>query len=125
MYAEVYESLGYRSRLANTSVNMQINDIEGATGGGMESGSVVPIMDGNEIMGSNSNNNASSSNNNSANTNNAVAAANTVSFPSIHHKDAFLLFRALCKLSLKGLHDDTGTMNDPIALQNKYIYMYM
>ena len=40
-------------------------------------------------------------------------------FPSILHKDAFLLFRALCKLSMKGLLDDSVSMSDPIALQNK------
>jgi hypothetical protein len=42
-------------------------------------------------------------------------------FPSIAHKDAFLLFRALCKLSMKGLHenDELGSISDPIALQNK------
>jgi hypothetical protein len=45
-----------------------------------------------------------------------------MAFPSILHKDAFLIFRALCKLSMKGLHesDDTGAPTDPIALQNKY-----
>jgi hypothetical protein len=42
-------------------------------------------------------------------------------FPSIQHKDAFLIFRALCKLSMKGLQDDSGTHSDPIALQNKYV----
>ena len=44
-----------------------------------------------------------------------------MAFPSILHKDAFLIFRALCKLSMKGLHesDDSGTPSDPIALQNK------
>ena len=42
------------------------------------------------------------------------------SFPSIVHKDAFLIFRALCKLSMKGLNDDAGAQQDPIALQNKY-----
>jgi len=40
-------------------------------------------------------------------------------FPSILHKDAFLLFRALCKLSMKGLQDESGSPNDPMALQNK------
>ena len=43
-------------------------------------------------------------------------------FPSIMHKDAFLLFRALCKLSMKGLQDDTSVLADPMALQNKYVY---
>ena len=45
-----------------------------------------------------------------------------MSFSSITHKDAFLLFRALCKLSMKGLHDPDDTHiipSDPIALQNK------
>lgn len=44
-----------------------------------------------------------------------------IMFPSIQHKDAFLIFRALCKLSMKGLQDDSGTHSDPIALQNKYV----
>ena len=43
----------------------------------------------------------------------------THSFASILHKDAFLLFRALCKLSMKGLNDDANSQQDPIALQNK------
>jgi brefeldin A-inhibited guanine nucleotide-exchange protein len=41
-------------------------------------------------------------------------------FPSIFHKDAYLLFRALCKLSMKGLSEDTQfSQSDAIALQNK------
>ena len=43
-------------------------------------------------------------------------------FPSVFHKDAFLIFRALCKLSMKGLQDESsGSSSDPIALQNKYV----
>ena len=42
-------------------------------------------------------------------------------FPSILHKDAFLLFRALCKLSMKGPQDESSPQADPIALQNKYV----
>lgn len=50
----------------------------------------------------------------------AKAATSSLSFPSIMHKDAFLIFRALCKLSMKGLHDESGLQSsDPIALQNK------
>lgn len=42
-------------------------------------------------------------------------------FPSPFHKDAFLVFRALCKLSMKGLNDDVNVdANDQIALQNRY-----
>ena len=48
-----------------------------------------------------------------------AGAAVTHSFPSILHKDAFLLFRALCKLSMKGLNEDSNVPLDPIALQNK------
>jgi brefeldin A-inhibited guanine nucleotide-exchange protein len=44
-----------------------------------------------------------------------------MTFVSIYHKDTFLLFRALCKLSMKGLHDDSGSQSDPIALQNKLL----
>lgn len=48
-----------------------------------------------------------------------------MAFPSILHKDAFLIFRALCKLSMKGLHesDDSGAPSDPIALQNKSVHL--
>ena len=51
----------------------------------------------------------------------AHAGSSTMAFPSIMHKDAFLIFRALCKLSMKGLHesDESGSLSDPIALQNK------
>jgi hypothetical protein len=48
----------------------------------------------------------------------------TGNFLTLNHKDAFLLFRALCKLSMKGLHDNAGDAaqsSDPIALQNKYV----
>jgi brefeldin A-inhibited guanine nucleotide-exchange protein len=42
------------------------------------------------------------------------------SFASIYHKDAYLLFRALCKLSMKGLSEDAQiALNDSIMLQNK------
>lgn len=41
-------------------------------------------------------------------------------FPSILHKDAFLIFRALCKLSNKGKLDENENVYDPITLQNKY-----
>lgn len=49
------------------------------------------------------------------------AVTTSMAFPSIMHKDAFLIFRALCKLSMKGLHesDESGSLSDPIALQNK------
>ena len=42
-------------------------------------------------------------------------------FPSVYHKDSFLLFRALCKLSMKSLQDESGNQTDPIALQNKVL----
>ena len=48
-----------------------------------------------------------------------VGTAVTHSFASILHKDAFLIFRALCKLSMKGLNEDSDSQLDPIALQNK------
>ena len=45
-------------------------------------------------------------------------------FPSTSHKDAFLVFRALCKLSMKGLNDDVNVdANDQIALQNRFVYL--
>jgi hypothetical protein len=40
-------------------------------------------------------------------------------FQSVYHKDAFLLYRALCKLSMKSLQDDHASLSDPIVLQNK------
>lgn len=43
-------------------------------------------------------------------------------FPSTTHKDAFLVFRALCKLSMKGLNDDVNVdASDQIALQNRIL----
>lgn len=42
-------------------------------------------------------------------------------FPSILHKDAFLIFRALCKLSMKKSTSENGSTIDPIALQNKFV----
>eukprot|EP01031_Cornospumella_fuschlensis_P031816 gene31816-38468_t len=51
-------------------------------------------------------------------------------FPSAFHRDAYLLFRALCKLSMKGLGDEphgggTGagvvTSSDHIVVQNKLL----
>jgi brefeldin A-inhibited guanine nucleotide-exchange protein len=53
---------------------------------------------------------------------NAESTDKSMSFPSILHKDSFLIFRALCKLSMKGLHDESGSsQSDPIALQNKIL----
>lgn len=43
-------------------------------------------------------------------------------FSSIYQRDSYLLFRALCKLSMKGLNEEGSSIqsaNDPIALQNK------
>eukprot|EP00937_MAST-01D_sp_MAST-1D-sp2_P002936 g2936.t1 len=50
-----------------------------------------------------------------------AAAAPTQAFVSVLHKDAFLLFRALCKLSMKGLPDDPNLQPDRIALQSKIL----
>jgi brefeldin A-inhibited guanine nucleotide-exchange protein len=52
--------------------------------------------------------------------------ATNVAFLSVYHKDAYLLFRALCKLSMKGLNDEpsSGAQNDAIALQNKFVHKY-
>lgn len=54
----------------------------------------------------------------------AVASASggsNLQFPSIFHKDAYLLFRALCKLSMKGLSEEVqyAHITDAIPLQNK------
>ena len=47
-------------------------------------------------------------------------AAVALQFPSVFHKDAYLLFRALCKLSSKNLSEETQTgHNETIHLQNK------
>ena len=48
----------------------------------------------------------------------------TPEFPSVLHKDAYLLFRALCRLSVKGQYNDGGDPNlpaDPVALQSKVL----
>lgn len=54
---------------------------------------------------------------------NPTVSITSMAFPSIMHKDAFLIFRALCKLSMKGLHetDESSSLSDPIALQNKIL----
>lgn len=40
-------------------------------------------------------------------------------FSSVFQKDAYLLFRALCKLSMKGTNENTTGSGDNILLQNK------
>jgi len=45
----------------------------------------------------------------------------TPEFPSVLHKDAYLLFRALCKLSMKAITDDPNIPADPVALQSKIL----
>lgn len=62
------------------------------------------------------------SENHKENSNNVTSAVDNVNggnalFPSVYHKDAYLLFRALCKLSMKGLNEDGQP--EAIALQNK------
>jgi hypothetical protein len=47
------------------------------------------------------------------------------SFNSIYQKDAYLLFRALCKLSMKGSGDDSSNYNDNILIQNKYVSTFI
>ena len=48
--------------------------------------------------------------------------SNNPEFPSILHKDCYLLFRALCKLSNKSVSEgDTLQLLDPIALQSKIL----
>lgn len=55
----------------------------------------------------------------SATTTTSTTGASLV-FSSVYHKDAYLLFRALCKLSMKGLSDETQyAHSDAIPLQNK------
>lgn len=56
-----------------------------------------------------------------SNTTNTTGSINSLLFPSIYHKDAYLLFRALCKLSMKGLNEETqiAHVSDVIPLQNK------
>lgn len=45
------------------------------------------------------------------------------SFQSVYHRDTFLVFRAFCRLSMKGLHDETDeeVPTDSIALKNKIL----
>ena len=42
-------------------------------------------------------------------------------FRSLFHKDAFLLFRSLCKLSMKNSLEDSSVDIDPVALQTKLL----
>ena len=49
-----------------------------------------------------------------------VEAFDSYAFASIFHKDAFLVFRALCKLSMKGLNESAhNEVGDQMALQNR------
>lgn len=49
-----------------------------------------------------------------------VEAFDSYAFASISHKDAFLVFRALCKLSMKGLNESAhNEVGDQMALQNR------
>lgn len=49
----------------------------------------------------------------------------SVPFLSLAHKDAFLVFRALCKLSMKGLQEGgSSEIGDQRALQNRYDFYY-
>lgn len=50
-----------------------------------------------------------------------TGAYGTPEFPSVLHKDAYLLFRALCKLSMKAITDDPSIPSDPVALQSKIL----
>ncbi len=50
---------------------------------------------------------------------NSHISVNPENFVSVYQKDAYLLFRALCKLSMKGSNDDVAGYNDNILLQNK------
>lgn len=49
----------------------------------------------------------------------------TPEFPSVLHKDAYLLFRALCRLSIKGQAEveaaAVSVAQDPVALQSKIL----
>jgi brefeldin A-inhibited guanine nucleotide-exchange protein len=51
----------------------------------------------------------------------SASGGSNLQFPSIFHKDAYLLFRALCKLSMKGLSEEVqyAHITDAIPLQNK------
>lgn len=42
-----------------------------------------------------------------------------VAFSDIYQKDSYLLFRALCKLSMKGISDENYSTTDSIIHQNK------
>lgn len=51
-----------------------------------------------------------------------ASSAGAPEFPSVLHKDAYLLFRALCRLSVKGQYDgDPSQPADPVALQSKVL----
>lgn len=50
-----------------------------------------------------------------------VLTPTPMDFPSILHKDCFLLFRSLCKLSMKGLPGDPAHQIDTVAVQSKIL----
>ena len=64
-----------------------------------------------------------------------TSAADAASFPTSTHKDSFLIFRALCKLSMKGAQSDfelvqsSGTpfsgVGNSLAVQNKLLSLEM
>lgn len=49
------------------------------------------------------------------------AIKSSESFDSSYQKDAYLLFRALCKLSTKGFQDESTTSTDAVIHQNKLV----
>ena len=52
-----------------------------------------------------------------------VRQDSSAQFSSAHHKDAFLLFRALCKLSMKGgpAEGNEADPAEPISMQSKVL----
>lgn len=49
----------------------------------------------------------------------ASASVSADAFESVYQKDSYLLFRALCKLSTKGVSDEVVTGSDAVIHQNK------
>ena len=81
------------------------------------------LSNANNNNDNNNNNNdttISKSNSSSSNTLSSIIS-NTNELPTKYHRDAWLLFRAICKLSTKGTYDDAIIAKDDVILQNKLL----
>jgi brefeldin A-inhibited guanine nucleotide-exchange protein len=98
------------AELAAGDMIENIGEADGKIVGGGKIGNNVKEEEGKQSIGT-------------ENTNGAVNNSNSQDggdFVSVYQRDAYLLFRALCKLSMKGLNEDSSAaLNDSVMLQNK------